>query len=75
MVNRKKTHAKSVNYPLWLQLNLSYDWSTVSPELVEHFIGVIETPSCVALGVKIVFRSIIDSSFAARDKIAFSCLL
>ena len=47
----------------------------MSPELVQHFILIVDAPSHVVSDIEIVFGPVVDSAFTTRHKIDLLDLL
>ena len=58
-----------MQHPLWLQHQLGHHWRPVGPKLVQHFLGVIQSPGSVIGDIGVVLGPIVDPPLPAGDRI------
>lgn len=67
VVEGKQTHSEGMDYPLRLELQLGDNCRSMGPNLVHHFLRIVQTPCRVISRIDVMFGPVIDSSFSTRE--------
>jgi hypothetical protein len=67
MVEGKQAHSESMDYPLRLKLQLGDNCRSMRPNLVHHFLRIVQTPCRVISRINIVFGTVINPSFSSWE--------
>lgn len=67
VVEGKQSHSEGVDYPLRLELQLGDNCRSMGPNLVHHFLRIVQTPCRVISRIDVVFGPVVDPSFSTWE--------